>query len=449
MKIYKPLWEEGILLSPQHFQQQNRYMDEMISSVIKMSGIFRYGVFNCEFDQKALELGKLKLDSVHLCFPDATIIDTYITGNMAVTRDLSNIEGNKTQFTAYLALPVWHSNSSNLVSASDDAHAPRRFIKTFVQVEDVFSEEEVELAIEQYNLQLRFDFENNDNYVLCPLARITRNDSGRFIFDQGYVPPLLIMAGSPWFLSYLDRLTTLLLSRIESLSARRRERRGSTVDFSVSDSTLFWFLNGLNSIYPELLHLARYPERHPEELYKLLSRLLGMLYTFRIGESVTDIEAYNHLDLYGTFSSLENKIRDLLDEVIPSPVVEINLERIKATQWKGQVFDKRINEKTEFYLSAHSDSVSFRELQKQLPLVSKIGAPEDVERVINTAVLGVPLQLLNQSPPGLPFRMDNVYFKLDNNHPAFQRMMNVQACSIYIPASIPNLYLSLYAIVDV
>lgn len=449
MKIYKPLWEEGTLLSPQHFQQQNQHTDFLLSSIIKMSGIFRYGAFSYWFDTKALELGKLKLDSVHLCFPDGTIIDTHTTGNMAITRDLTNIPNDKMHLTASLALPVWHQNSSNLVSSSDHTNAPRRFTKTFAQVGDIFSNEETELTVEQYNLQLRFDFEENDNYILCPLAKIIRNENNQFVFEQHYVPPLLVMTGSSWLLSYLDRITTLLLSRINSLSARRRARGQNAVDFSVSDSTLFWFLHGLNSIYPELAHLAKYPECHPEELYKLLSRLLGMLYTFRIDESVTDIEAYNHLDLYSTFNHLEKNIRNLLDEVIPSPVIEINLEHLKTTHWKGQIFDDRITERTELYFSAHSDSISFVELQKQLPLVSKIGAPDDVERVINTAVLGVPLLPLNQTPPGLPFRMDNVYFKLDNHHPAFKRMMDAQTCSIYVPASISNLYLSLYAIIDI
>lgn len=174
-----------------------------------------------------------------------------------------------------------------------------------------------------------------------------------------------------------------------------------------------------------------------------------MLYTFRVSESVNEMEPYDHFDLFGTFNRLELKIRSLLDEVIPSPVIELSLEHTKSTHWRAQIFDNRIDDNAEFYISAHSDSVVFAELQKQLPLVSKIGAPEDVERVINTAVMGVPLQLLNQTPPGLPFRMDNVYFRLDKRHVAFSRMMQSQVCSIYVPTSIPNLHLSLFAVVSI
>lgn len=448
MKIYKPLWEEGVLLSPQHFQQQSRYADFVSSVLIKMIGAFRYGASNYLFDLKAIEQGKLKLDMVQLCFPDGTIIDTRVTDDGAICRDLINIPPDINQFFVCLALPVWQNHATNLVANTDSAMASRRFIKRFEQVADAFSSEEVELGVVQYNLKLRFDFEANDDFIVCPIAKVIRDERGQFIFAPNYVPPLLMISGSSWLLAYLQRITSLLISRIDSLSARRRARGENQVDFSVSDSTLFWFLHGLNSIYPELAHLEQHPDQHPEILYKLLSRLLGMLYTFRINESVADIDQYDHQDLYGTFSRLENKIRSLLDEVIPSPVIEINLEHFKATQWRGQIFDGRIDGSAQFYLSAHSETVSFVELQKQLPLVSKIGAPADVERVINTAVLGVPLQLLNQTPPGLPFRMDNVYFKLDQHHSAFQNMLKAQACSIYVPASVSNLHLSLYAVVD-
>ena len=449
MKIYKPLWEEGILLSPQHFQQQNRFEENIVSSLVKMGGGFQWGIFSSMLDEKALELGALKLDILQLCMPDGTFVDAYSSDTYISARDLQDIPMEKSQTLVYLGLPRWQNNTSNLADTDDVPGSPKRFAKRFKVVSDIFSGEETELAVEQYNLQLRFEFESNENYVLCPITRLIRNERGQFVFDANYIPPLLSIEASNWLVDYLKRLNGLVLSRIDSLSSRRRARGTDLVDFSVSDSILFWFLHGLNSIFPELEHLHKHPNHHPEDLYRLLVRLLGMLYTFRVDSSVTDIDDYDHYDLYGTFSRLENKIRNLLDEVIPSPVIELDLEHIKTTQWRAQILDSRIDEKAEFYLSAHSDALSFLDLQKQLPLVSKIGAPDEVERVINTAVIGVPLQLLNQTPPGLPFRMDNAYFRLDKHHPAFKRMMQAQACSIYTPASIARLQLSLYAIVSV
>lgn len=448
MKFHKPLWEEGVLLSPQHFQQQNIFNSYIYSVLIKLMGEFKWGSFRCEFDQQTLELGKIKLNELQACLPDGTLIDLQSGSGSVEIRDINSLS-MRARNTVLLALPVYQAHVPNLVDENGAGNTPRRFVKKFEQVEDLFSAEEAELAVEQLNLQIRFDFEDNDNYIICPIGVVEKNENGALIWSKDYIPPLLSITGSEVLLSCLNRITLLVLSRIDNLSARRRARSENTVDFSVSDSTLFWFLHGLNTIYPELKHLNDYPQQHPEELYKLLVRLLGMLYTFRVSESVNEMEPYDHFDLFGTFNRLELKIRSLLDEVIPSPVIELSLEHTKSTHWRAQIFDSRIDDNAEFYISAHSDSVVFAELQKQLPLVSKIGAPEDVERVINTAVMGVPLQLLSQTPPSLPFRMDNVYFRLDKRHVAFSRMMQSQVCSIYVPASIPNLHLSLFAVVSI
>ncbi|WP_253247059.1 type VI secretion system baseplate subunit TssK [Neisseria dumasiana] len=448
VKIYKPLWEEGILLSPQHFQQQNQYNDFVAATMLKTTGAFNWGVVQQHLDHKALEVGKIKIDFIQLCLPDGIVLDTRLSNDIIEARPLDIIPESAKNVLVYLAVPIWQSHTSNLSGKQDTAGAPRRFKKYFETVSDLFSDEEVEIAVEQYNLQIRFDFEDNDNYILCPVARLSKNEHGKFTFDSRYVPPSVLLESSPYLVELLQRLKSLLFSRIHSLSARRKARSEDLVDFSVSDSTLFWFLHSLNSVYPEISHLELHPNHHPEELYKLMCRLLGMLYTFRISESVENIDNYDHLNLYKTFNNLEIKIRDLLDEVIPSPVIEISLDHFKPTQWRAQIFDSRIDGSAEFFLSAHSETLSFLDLQKQLPLVSKVGAPDDVERVINTAVLGVPLQLLNQAPAGLPVRMDNVYFRLDKNHPAFKRMLESQAFSIYVPASVTNLRLSLYAVVN-
>jgi type VI secretion protein, VC_A0114 family len=448
VKFHKPLWEEGVLLSPQHFQQQDKFNNHMHALLMRMMGDFRWGCFQCEFDRQALEVGKIKLDTLQACLPDGTLIDLQAGGRHVNVR---NIEGLSLQQrnVVLLALPVYQAHVSNLVDEDETKDTPKRFVKSFEKVEDIFSTEETEFAVEGLNLTIRFDFEQNDDYITCPIGAIEKDETGAFVWAKNYIPPLLSITGSETLFSCLNRITLMVLSRIENLSARRRSRSESVVDFSVSDSMLFWFLHGLNTIYPELKHLNDYPQKHPEEFYKLLVRLLGMLYTFRANESVKEIDSYDHFDLFGTFNRLEQKIRDLLDEVIPSPVIELSLEHLKSTHWRAQIFDDRINADAEFYLSAHSDSVDFLELQKQLPLVSKIGAPDDVERVINTAVVGVPLHHLHQTPPGLPFRMDNVYFRLDKRHVAFDRMMQSQVCSIYVPASISDLHLSLFAVVSI
>ena len=239
-----------------------------------------------------------------------------------------------------------------------------------------------------------------------------------------------------------------MISRQQNLSVRKRARHNNIADLSASDANLFWFLHSVNSVCPELLHLERSPARHPEDLYILLSRLLGMLNTFAIHDSLLDIETYNHLNLYQTFFSMEYKIRELLDIVIPSPVVQIDLEQMKSTQWKAKFHDHRIDEQADFYLAIQSKSMALDELKQRLPVLAKVGSTDVIERVINTAVLGIPLQYMSNIPPGLPFRMDQAYFRLDKQHNDFKQIMLERQCSIYIPAAIDIEQIHLYAMVN-
>jgi type VI secretion system protein ImpJ len=76
--------------------------------------------------------------------------------------------------------------------------------------------------------------------------------------------------------------------------AMRRESNERMADFAVADVSLFWLLNALNSAEPVLTELLQTPERHPELLYRELTRLAGSLLTFSLEHDAGDIPAYQH-----------------------------------------------------------------------------------------------------------------------------------------------------------
>jgi len=145
------------------------------------------------------------------------------------------------------------------------------------------------------------------------------------------------------------------------------------------------------------------------------------------------------------FNQLETLIRDLLDTVIPSPVIPIALESIRPTLWRAHLNDERLLDNADFFLSVHA-AMPGHLLQAQLPMVCKLGAPEEVERILNSAVAGVPLTALQRVPSAVPLRLENQYFSLDGRDPAFARMLQTRSCSIYIPASLPDVSIELFAV---
>jgi type VI secretion system protein ImpJ len=60
MKIDRPLWAAGALLSPQQFQQQTRYEAWANDQLALLTWVHPWGVQAAEFDPDALRLGKLK-----------------------------------------------------------------------------------------------------------------------------------------------------------------------------------------------------------------------------------------------------------------------------------------------------------------------------------------------------------------------------------------------------
>ena len=76
MKIDRPLWAAGALLSPQQFQQQARWEAWTNESLAHLSLVHPWGVLGVAFDMQALRLGKLKATQVRVRMPDGTLVDT-------------------------------------------------------------------------------------------------------------------------------------------------------------------------------------------------------------------------------------------------------------------------------------------------------------------------------------------------------------------------------------
>lgn len=168
--------------------------------------------------------------------------------------------------------------------------------------------------------------------------------------------------------------------------------------------------------------------------------------TFSTGSQLTDIPLYDHARADEVLSELEALIRRLLDAIIPSRVVSIGLTHADASTWSGQILDDRIvDDAADWYLSVNASMPAF-ELVERIPRLCKIGAPDDVEHIVNSALTGIGLKSVQRVPSAMPVRLDNHYFALDAASPAYARMLAARACKIYLPASIPDATLELYAV---
>ncbi|MFC4345392.1 type VI secretion system baseplate subunit TssK [Cupriavidus numazuensis] len=445
MKITRPLWAQGIFMTPQHFQQQalwERHTDELVARIACPEP---WGTVRVALDPQALSIHRLAVNALTVRLPDGTVIDTETADRTPAARDLADVPTSVDAAVVLVGLPLVDAQGGNCMEDGERPARPRRFVREYLSVADLHGEGKEEISVERHALALLFDFEAHGDYVTCPIARLIRTPHGRFELDPTFVPPCLFVAASDRLTERMKRLSEILAAKSASLAVRRRERSDQIADFAVADVALFWLLHSVNSSWPDLARLCAAPQQHPERLYGVLARLAGALLTFSTTETLQAIPAYNHLAPEPVFAELESLIRTLLDTVIPSRVVPVALERTRPTAWVGKILDERLVEGAEYYLSVQA-GLPAHTLLEQLPRLCKAGAPDEVEQIVNSALPGIPLRTMSRLPAAIPVRVENQYFALDSAHPAFQRMLAARACQFYVPASVPDVSLELFAV---
>ena len=442
MKIYRPLWEDGAVLSPQQFQQQSRWDAYVADNVARMAIAHPWGVIAAELDDTALALSRLNATRLVVRFQDSTLVDTDLADNLPPACDLSSAADSES-VDVVVALPMLSASGRNLDDGRD-CERPRRWKAERVEVQELAGHEQSELAILRHAVTLRLSSQENGAYLTCPVARLVRNSQGQWSRDPAFIPPLLSLSAAPQLITELEGLLVRLQARRRRLMAMRRESNERMADFAVADVSLFWLLNALNSAEPVLTELLQTPSRHPELLYRELTRLAGSLLTFSLEHDAGDIPTYQHDTPERVFRPLLTLLDKLLEASLPSRVVSICLEHDDQI-WKGTLHDARLREGADFWLSVRS-SMPNHELQVKFPQLCKAGSFDDVSEVVNVALSGMTIRPVSQVPAAIPLRLENQYFSLDLSTEAARTMLEMGSCTFYTPRSLGEVDLELFAV---
>lgn len=412
MKTERPLWGRGIMVSPQHFQQQAAYAAWTAEVIARMGLNHPWGVMEATFEPEMLKLGRLQAHRLQVRFQDGTMIDT---DNADALPSALSLDGASGEAVIVLALPLMQANGGNCLKPEEVAERPVRFRQRWRDVRNQFGDDTRQIAVMQPELTLRFAHQDNSDYLTCPLVRLQRDSQGAWLIDETFLPPLLQIQGSRWLATQLEQLLTQLRARLTRLMAMRRESNERMADFAVADVSLFWLLNALNSAEPVLGYFLRDQQSPPERLYPELARLAGSLLTFSLTHQANAVPIYQHDQLNAVFPPLFDLLSDLLEASLPSRVVAIALEH-----------DAR--------------------LQEQFPRQCKVGSPDQVKAIVNSSRTGVPLTPLRHVPAAIPLRLENQYFSLDVSHPLATEMLQSGTCMFYVPGMLGEPELELFAV---
>lgn len=442
----KILWGEGLFLRPQHFQRQDLYHESRLAEYGRAVHPYLWGIRRIKFDMEALAAGVLRMTAVSCILPDGEIVNAPGVDDLPNAVNLTALENAGSGVVFHLALPCLREGVSNYSGGRESSGQVLRYYRHEEPAPDLYTNAiESELTVLKKSLRLLSDLDNREQYVCIPVARVRANSSGSYELDDSFVPPILTIHASGTIYLSLRRLLEILQAKADALYGYHREPSRNIIEFRSGDVASFWLLHTINSASAELQHLFHHAALHPERLFEKLLALAGQLLTFSKAYGLADLPMYNHANPGPEFAKLDKMIRELIETVISSRYFSIALSEVKAAFYLGRLDSEKLTSAAAFYLSVAAD-LSPAELVESVPLRIKVGAPDDVDKIVSSAMPGVRLMSAPQVPSSIPVRPGCYYFSIEPHGPLYERMIASNTVMIYVPTSFRNLKLELFAI---
>jgi type VI secretion system protein ImpJ len=438
----KVVWYEGMFLRPQHFQQQDRYVERLVRA--RSDGLVPYGwgLSELKIDRQLLETGKFALQEAVGLFDDGTPFSVPSLDDLPPALDLP--EGS-TGKRVFLAVPERRPNVAEF-GAAEGSDTISRYDMAENEVFDNIagSTQSAPVNIGKLRLKYLIEGESAAGYALVGVARLQEVRSDRkAVLDDGYIPPVLNTAASPTLAGFLTELAGLLRHRGEAMAGRIAGAGGAR---GVSDVADFMMLQAINRYEPVLAHLSRIRDVHPERVYALMVGIAGELSTFTAkGRRPPSFPDYRHDDLQASFKPVVETIRQCLSAVLEQPAVQIPLQERGHGIRVGTISDKRLLRDAGFVLAVRSDMPQ-EQIRKSFPRLVKIGPVEQIRELVNVALPGIRIRPMPVAPRQIPFHSTAVYFELERGTQIWKQLATSGGIALHVAGDFPQLSVELWAI---
>jgi type VI secretion system protein ImpJ len=299
------------------------------------------------------------------------------------------------------------------------------------------------------NLRLLLEGETAEGYVTLPVARLRRATSGEVSLDPAFVPPLLDTAASDTLTGIARRVVDRATAKANALTGTRRQRNQGLADFSVTDVGSFWLLYTLNAYVPALRHLADVRHGHPSDLWESMVSLAGALTTFATSARVLPV--YDHGRLGECFAALEALLLELIDTAVPENAVSLPLRPVSPSVQGVTLDQERLLAAPQWFLAVSAPARRPDVPMKQADVVAwvthgfKVASADFVRDLIREQQPGLALAHVPQPPPGVPVKLDYLYFAVQRAGPAWDAVARARNLAVY-SAELPDARLELVVV---
>jgi type VI secretion system protein ImpJ len=435
-------------LAPHHFQVQSRYFEDSIHFAISSLCYEPYGFVGCGLDAEALRNGTLSLLHARGILPDGTPFQMPDGDPLPPARNIADLfPPTREKVLVLLTLPERKAGGANCELSSDERATVRYKAEAQAISDETTGRDEKQVQVGNKNFALLLENEVREGIVGMPVARVTRDGTGHFVFDSEFIPPCVTIAASDRLMNLLKRLVEILDEKSSGLSRGSASTARTWAEYSTRDVAQFWLLHTVNSGLAPLREMYTGRHDHPEQLFVQMLRLAGSLCTFAMDGHPRELPLYDHLNLTECFGALDHYIRMHLETVVPTNVISIPLQKTSNYFYEGNIADQRCLDNARWLFSIRSATGEVEVISKT-PQIVKICSKLFVPKLVERALPGMTLTHVSTPPSAISAQVDAQYFSINRSGPCWEHIVQTRQVGVYVPGELPDPELQLLIILE-
>jgi type VI secretion system protein ImpJ len=435
------VWTEGLFLQPQHFQQQDRYVERYLETRCQALVPYSWGFTEIEFERDFLKIGKVGLRRLSGVFPDGTPFRMPDDDPLPVPIEIgADVRDQR----LHLVVPLRRAGELEAARGTGTDELVRLDVREFQAANIAMSGgDPATLEVAALRTRLLLESASTEAYASVPLAHVVecRADQ-QVVLDETFIPTVLQIRAANRLATVTTELLGLFHQRGEALGGRV----AATGRGAASELADFLMLQAINRYEPLLAHFADTGVVHPEALYQFCVAAAGELTTFTTTSKRTPrFPGYRHDHLKESFEPVIASLRESMSKVMTQNAIAIPLEPKRFGISLAIVPDRSLFSSAVFILAARADGPA-ENVRQRFPAQVKIAPAEKIGDLVRQGLPGVPVVPIPVAPRQIPFHAGYAYFELDQTHELWDQLKSSGGVAIYVSGDFPGLTMEFWAI---
>ena len=403
-------WTEGMLLSPQHFQQMDLHTQAKMHFHLRHTMPWFWGVTHLEFDPVGLASLCLRINELDAIMPDGTLVQ-YRIADRAPEEPLIEISlAGKIDEHSRDPLPIWIGIPYlNPISSWTSGEHPRFLSVNDHGVRDLnMGEDQVHLARLRPVLSL-FDERPPGIFSSFPVANLVWENKGLAV-SRSFEPPSPSLGDDSHILEMCRTLNAVLRRKASHQQSVAQKRSWAELSMQLE---MRLALHAMVSALPYFETVVKSKSPHPHELYLALAHLSGHLATLSRNAAPEPLPDYDHNNLYPIFKKICTRLTNILESSVAEDFTGMRF-RFEDEHYSLHFREDWV-ERT-LIVAMEPGRLSKRDAESWMSGCI-IGLRSDEQDLRVRRVAGLARRLLTKAPPGLVAPEGSLLFEVESVEP--------------------------------